>query len=96
MFHCAAVHVSRLWDELQFGELVEGPVFGGVGGIDAGSFGHVLSVLCPGDLYRSRIETSHITDQDVLLSEVHIVSGVDDRTGGRTCREVRVEDNDTL
>lgn len=95
MFHCAAVRVSQLWGELQSGELVEGPIFGGVGGIDAGSFGHVLSVLCPGDLYRSRVETSHITDQGVLLSELFVVSGVDDRTGGRICREARVQDNET-
>lgn len=82
MFDCAAVNVSQLWDELQSGELAEGTVFVGEGNVDAGSFGHVLSVLGPVDLHRSRKETSHMTDEGVLLLELHVVSGVDHRAGG--------------
>ena len=81
MFDSTAVHVSQLWDELQSGELVEGVVFIQVGNVDAGSFSHVLSVLRPVELYRSRIETSHMTDEGVLLFQFHVVSGVDHRSG---------------
>lgn len=89
MFHCAAVNVSQLWGELQSGRLSEGTVFVGVRNVDAGSFGHVHSVLRPVDLHRSRIETSHMTEEGVLLSELHVVFGVDHRTGRRIWTETQ-------
>lgn len=90
MLDCAAVNVSLLWDELQSGRLSEGTVCVGEGNVDAGSFSHVLSVLGPVDLYRSRIETSHMTDQLVLLSELHVVSGVDEQAGRRIWTETQI------
>lgn len=87
MFDRAAVDVSLPWDEVQSGHLGEGAVFDGVGGVDGGSYSHLLLVLCPGDVDRSRIETSHVTDQGVLLLVLHLVFGVDDGTGGRSCTE---------
>ena len=83
MVDCTAVDVSQLWDEVQSGELVEGTIFVGVGNVGAASFGDVLSVLCPGEDDRSRIETSHITDEGVLLSYLHVFFGVDHQTGRR-------------
>ena len=83
MGHCAAVDVSLLGGEVQFGELVEGEIFIDKGNVDAGSFSHLLSVLGPGELHRSRKEPSHMTDQGVLHFQLHLVSGVDDQTGGR-------------
>ena len=87
MFDRAAVDVSLLWDEVQAGHLGEGAIFVGVGGVDGGSYSHLLFVLRPGDVDRSRIETSHVTDQGVLLLVLHLVFGVDEDTGGRICTE---------
>lgn len=83
MFHHAAVDVSQLWGELKGGELVEGSVVVGVGNVPAGSFSDVLLVLGPGERHWSRIETSHMTDERVLLSQFHAVFGVDHVTGRR-------------
>ena len=91
MSHCAAVEVSELWYELQSGELVEGTIFIWVRNIDAGSFSHILSVLCPVEFYRSGIEISHMADEHVLVSELHHVSGVDHRTGRRVCTETETQ-----
>lgn len=79
----AAVNVSLLGDEGQSGDLGEGSLFVGVGNVDAGPLGHVLSVPGPGDVNGSRIEAGHEADQSVLLSQLDFISGVDHRTGGR-------------
>lgn len=83
MFHHAAVDVSQLWGELKGGELVEGSVVVGEGNVSAGSFSDVLLVLGPGERHWSRKETSHMTDERVLLSQFHAVFGVDHVTGRR-------------
>lgn len=72
MFHSAAVDVSLLWDEVQSGRLFEGTIFVGEGNAGAHSFCELLFVFGPGDIDGSRIETGHMTNQNVLDSELHI------------------------
>lgn len=79
----AAVNVSLLRDKGESGDLCEGFLFVGVGNAGAGSFGHFLSIPGPGDVYGSRIKTSHKTDQSVLLHQLDFFSGIDPWTGGR-------------
>lgn len=82
MLDPAAVNVSLLWDKVQPGDLGEGSLLVGVGNVDPGSLGHLLSVPGPGDVDRSRIEPSHQTDQGVRLRQLDFISGVDHWTGG--------------
>lgn len=82
MLHGAAVEVSQLWGEDQGGVLAEAAVGVGVGNVVVDSVGHDLSVHRPGDAHRRRIEPGHKTDEGVLGSEHHLVSVVDDGTGG--------------
>ena len=86
VWNCAAVEVSLLSREVQSGRLSEGTICVGIGNIETCSFSHVLSVLGPVDVNGSRVETSHMTDQGVFPSELHLVFGEDHRTGGRICK----------
>lgn len=72
MFHGAAVDVSLLWDEVQPGRLFEGTIFVGEGNAGVRSFCDLLLIFGPGDVDGSRIKTSHVTDQSVLDSKLHI------------------------
>lgn len=86
----AAVNVPLLWDEVQSGDLGEGPLFVGVGDVDAASFRHLLSIPGPGDVDGTRVEARHKADQRVLLRQLDFFFGVDHGSGGRICRNASV------
>ena len=96
MVDSTAVDVSLLWSELQHGELAVGHV-SSVDVRHAGCdvLGQVEGVSGPGDPHWSRIETSHMTDESVVDSQLNMVSGVD---GGTRLfwRHQRQKDTQTL
>ena len=95
MVNSTAVDVSLFWSELQHGELVEGCILVGERGAGCDVLGQVEGVPGPGDAHWSRIETSHMTDESVVDSQLHMVSGVD---GGTRLfwRHQRHKDTQTL
>lgn len=78
MLHCAAVDVSCLRYELQSEDLIKGTVFAGDRNIDAGSICHILSIFGPINFDGGRIEPRNMTDQSVLLSQLHLIPAEDD------------------
>ena len=76
-----AVDVSLLWSELQSGELVEGSILVELwsGGCDVISdvISQVEVVSGPCDAHWSRVETSHMTDQNVGHAHFSLVFGED-------------------
>lgn len=81
MFHCTAVDVSQLRDEVQSGRLGESLVYVWERKSNAGSFSHIESIPGPVDFNRSRIEPSNVTDHSVLLAWFHTVGWVDHTVG---------------
>ena len=76
-----AVDVSLLWSELQSEVLAEGSILVAVRHAGCDVLGQVEGVSGPGDGHWSRVETSHMTDQNVGHAHFRSTSGVDGAAG---------------